>query len=300
MHANTILFGPSGFLGPAILKKYPKIIAVGRTPPPFYCKNKFIKVKSLNDLSKLDKLKISKVIFLIGNSNHHVLNKSNIEKSLNHNFVPLKKTLDYFSNRKLKKFISFSGALIYDENELKNPCKENTTLDSLKNNYIFSKYIAEKTIETYSKKIPWINVRLSNIYGPSLLNRPDIIISIFRKILKNKIVKIKSFKPIRDFIHVNDVADGVIKLLKSNYIGHVNLGTGKPSSIKDVCYNIEKITKKKISSLNKKVTGPYIYTHNIDLLKKITRWSPKISLKTGLEMTWIQLMIWKKNKIGFY
>ena len=57
---------------------------------------------------------------------------------------------------------------------------------NLKNNYIFSKYIAEKTIETYTNKIPWINVRLSNIYGPSLLERPDIVISIFHRILKKK------------------------------------------------------------------------------------------------------------------
>jgi nucleoside-diphosphate-sugar epimerase len=295
MHTNTVLFGPSGFLGPAILKKYPKIIAVGRTPPPFYCKNKFIKIKSLNDLSQLDKIKISKVIFLIGNSNHHVLNKSNIEKSLNYNLVPLKKVLNYFSDRKLKKFISFSGALVYDEERLKIPCKENSILNSLKNNYIFSKYIAEKTIETYTNKIPWINVRLSNIYGPSLLERPDIVISIFHRILKKKTVKIKSFKPRRDFIHVNDVADGVIKLLKSSYIGHVNLGTGKHSSIKDVCSNIEKITKKKILSHDEDVLGPYVYAHNIDLLKKITGWQPKISLKSGLEMTWTQLLAWKKK-----
>jgi nucleoside-diphosphate-sugar epimerase len=295
MSAKTLLFGPSGFLGPAILKKYPDIIAVGRTPPPFYCKNKFIKISSMNDLHKLDKISISKVIFLIGNSNHHVLNKSKLEKSLNYNLIPLKKALNYFSKRKIKKFISFSGALVYDENKLKIPCKENSKLNSLKNNYIFSKYIAEKTIETYSNKIPWINIRLSNIYGPSLLNRPDIVISIFRKILQKKIVKIKSFAPRRDFIHVDDVADGVIKLLKSNYIGHVNFGTGIHSSIKEVCENIEEITQKKILSLDQKVSGPYVYAHNIDLLKKITGWKPRISLKKGLKMTWIQLIAWKKK-----
>ena len=41
---NTYLFGPSGFLGPAILEKSKKIIAVGRTKPPFYIKNRFIKM----------------------------------------------------------------------------------------------------------------------------------------------------------------------------------------------------------------------------------------------------------------
>ena len=41
--------------------------------------------------------------------------------------------------------------------------------------------------------------------------------------------------------------------------------------------------------------GPYVYAHNIDLLKKITGWQPKISLKSGLEMTWTQLLAWKKK-----
>ena len=57
---ETILIGPSGFLGPAILKKYPKIIAVGRSKPPFYCKNKFIKIKDIHNLKKLDNIKIKK------------------------------------------------------------------------------------------------------------------------------------------------------------------------------------------------------------------------------------------------
>ena len=87
----------------------------------------------MNDLSKLDEIKISKVIFLIGNSNHHNLNKSTVEKSLNYNLTPLKKALDYFSNRRLKKFISFSGALVYDEHKLKHPCKEHSPLNHLKN-----------------------------------------------------------------------------------------------------------------------------------------------------------------------
>ena len=42
--SKTILFGPSGFLGPSILKKYPDIIAIGRNKPPSFCKNKFIKL----------------------------------------------------------------------------------------------------------------------------------------------------------------------------------------------------------------------------------------------------------------
>tara|TARA_B100000787_G_C16198329_1_gene302725 strand:+ start:42 stop:941 length:900 start_codon:yes stop_codon:yes gene_type:complete len=295
---NTILIGPSGFLGPAILKKYPKIIAVGRSKPPYYCKNKFIKISDIHNLKKLDSIKISKVIYLIGNSNHHILNKSELETALKYNFYPLKSALNYFSKRKIKKFISFSGALLYDEKKLKVPCKESTPLNPQINNYVFSKYLAEKLTEAYSALVPCINVRLSNIYGPSLLQRPDIIISIFDKILKGKSVIVKSLKPRRDFIHIDDVADGIISLLNSEHLGHVNLGTGKDTSIKDLCKIIQDLTKKKIISSNQKVSGPYVYAHDISLIKKVTDWKPSINIKKGLEMTWTQLLAWKKNKIS--
>ena len=50
---NTILFGGSGFFGPILLKKYPKIISVGRTKPPKGVKNKHIQISNLNNLKKL-------------------------------------------------------------------------------------------------------------------------------------------------------------------------------------------------------------------------------------------------------
>lgn len=265
---NIILIGPSGFLGPAILRKYEKIIAVGRKKPPTYCKNKFILLKNIYNLSKLNNIKIDYVIYLIGNSNHHKLNNSDLIKSLKYNFLPLESALNYFKNRKILKFVCFSGALLYDQKKLKLPCNEKSSLNPYKNNYIFSKFLAEKIVEKYKDIVPIINIRLSNIYGPSTLERPDIVISIMNRLLWCKNAQVYSFKPMRDFIHLDDVADAIIKLLSSDFVGNINLGTGKATSIKRVCDIIQKITKKKITSLNKKMDGPYKYAHDISLLKK--------------------------------
>ena len=286
---KTILFGPSGFFGPMILKKYSDIIAVGRTPPPSYCKNRFIKIKSISNLKVLDKLDIEKVIFLIGNSNHHYLNKRNIDVALNYNFFPLKIALDYFSKRKKKitKFITFSGALIYDEKKLKLPCKENADLDPYKNNYIFSKYLVEQLARTYSSLLPIINIRLSNIYGPSHLKRPDLINNLFsQSFKKNKKILVNNILPKRDFIFGPDVAEAIIKLLKTDYRGMINIGSGQLTSVKDICKHIESITRKKIINLKKKVSGPYNYCHDISLLQSLINWKPKTSLKIGLNITY--------------
>jgi len=291
---NIFLFGPSGFLGPSILKRFPSITAVGRTRPPIFIKNKFIRLKDFENLKVLDKIKIDYVIFLIGNSNHHVLNKSNLDLALGHNFYPLQKALNYFSKRKVKKFISFSGALLYDTKKIRIPCNEKTPLDPYRNNYLFSKFLAEEITKIYSNEIPIINIRLSNIYGPSILSRPDIILSIFEKIFFKKKVKIKSKIPIRDFIHVDDVADAVLKLCKSKFEGTINVGTGKGTSLKKVCSIIEKITDSKIYSDNIKVDGPMKYYHDVSLIKNVTSWRPKIKIEEGLQKTWEDIKKIKK------
>ena len=107
---NIFLFGPSGFLGPSILKRYPSITAIGRTKPPLFIKSKFIKLKNFENLKVLDG-KIDYVIFLIGNSNHHNLNKSNLDLALDHNFYPLQKALNYFQS----KIYYIFWCLLYDE-----------------------------------------------------------------------------------------------------------------------------------------------------------------------------------------
>ena len=104
--SNTILFGGSGFFGPIILKKDPNIISVGRSAPSLDVSNKHVFIKNLDDLSILNKLEFEKVIFLIGSSNHHEINKS-ATMGIDFNVYPLKKILSFLKNKNIKKFICF-------------------------------------------------------------------------------------------------------------------------------------------------------------------------------------------------
>ena len=285
--SKVLLFGGSGFLGPNILKRYPEIICVGRTKPPFYIKNQFIKLDRINQIKKLNKIKFNKVIFLIGNSDHHLLNSTNLDLALSHNFYPLKEALDYFSKRNVKKIITFSGALIYGVKNLKLPVKECNPIDGFQNNYLFSKFLAENLCNFYRDKLSIINIRLSNIYGPTLLSRPDLVQSILMKALihNKKKITIWNSSPKRDFIHTQDVADAVMKLLFSNYSGNLNLGTGKSNSVGRVSKIISELTGVKIKSLNKKVGGQKDFRFDISLVKKLIKWQPKINIEDGLKKT---------------
>ena len=280
---KTILFGGSGFFGPIILKKYPNIISVGRTKPPKDLINKHIHITNLNNLKKLDKINFDKVIFLIGSSNHHIINK-NINIGIEYNFNPMIKIMEYLKNKKIKKFICFTTILLYKKKSNRR-VSEKDEINPYENNYIFSKHLLEEVVNFYKSKIPSIIVRLSNIYGYSKLIRPDLVPTLMQKVFKKKKIYVWSDKPIRDFIFAEDAADAVVKLLNSRFTGVINVGSGKSNSVKNLIGIISKYSNKKIETLNKKVTGPYKFFTNINLLKKITKWSPKYTLEKGLYKT---------------
>ena len=281
---KTLLFGGSGFFGPVILSKDKNIISVGRTKPPSYCKNKHIQIDNLDELYKLDEFEFDKVIFLIGSSNHHEINL-NIDMGIDFNVYPLNKALDYFSKKKLKKFICFTTILLYDQKKLVIPVDETQDINPYANKYIFSKYLSEQTVKFYQNTVPSIIVRLSNIYGYTELRRPDLIPTIMQDVFEKEKVEIWSNKPKRDFIFTEDAAEAVLKILNTDFTGIVNLGSGKMSSLKLISEIIEDLSGKKIISKNQPVNGPMEFNTNIKRISEVTGWEPKFDIKKGLEKT---------------
>jgi hypothetical protein len=107
--AGTILFGGSGFLGPYILTAYPEIVSVGRTKPP--TSNRHISVQSLADLDCLESVPFDKVIYIIGNTDHHGLEKETIPRgeptAFDYHVKPLLQTLEQLKRYPIRKFVHF-------------------------------------------------------------------------------------------------------------------------------------------------------------------------------------------------
>ena len=282
---KTLLFGGSGFFGPVILSKNPDIISVGRTKPPIECKNKHIQLDDLNQINILDDLEFDKVIFLIGSSNHHEINLKN-NMGIDLNVYPLNTALSYFEKRKIKKFMCFTTILLYDQTKFKLPVGEDQEINPFINKYVFSKYLSEQIVSYFSKTVPSIIVRLSNIYGATRLRRPDLIPTIMQDIFEKEKISIWNNQPKRDFIFTEDAADAVLKLIESKFEGIINLGTGKMSSLKEICEIIERLSGKKIISENKVVTGPMEFVTDISKITELTGWIPKHDITSGLKKTY--------------
>ena len=281
---KTLLFGGSGFFGPVILLKDSNIISVGRNKPPIECKNQHIQINDLNQLNKLDNIDFDKVIFLIGSSNHHQINlKDNMGIDLN--VYPLNIALSYFAKRRIKKFMCFTTILLYNQEKFQLPVNEEQEINPYVNKYIFSKFLSEQIVNFFAGSVPSIIVRLSNIYGYTRLRRPDLIPTIMQDIFEKQKVKIWSNKPKRDFIFTEDAADAVLKLIETDFVGTINLGTGKMSSLEEICNIIEEFSGKKVISENKDVTGPMEFVTDISKLQKLINWKPKHDIYNGLKKT---------------
>ncbi len=90
----------------------------------------------------------------------------------------------------------------------------------------------------------------------------------------------------RDFLYIEDCVDAILKLSKIEFEGVVNVSSKSLTSIKDLAQLIAKITKFKgeIKYDSKKLSGQKQRIMNTQIMDHIG-WSPKYSLKTGLEET---------------
>lgn len=288
---KTILLGGSGFLGPIILEQYPEIISVGRTPPPLYIKNQHVQIDSLDDLGALDSIEFDKVIFLIGSSNHHLINDSP-SMGLDCNVTPIKKALYYFKNRKLKKFVCFTTILLYDVHKMKVPVDERQEINPYINDYVFSKYLSELVVDYYKDHVPSIVVRISNIYGPTKLVRPDLVPTLIQNLLSPNETSVWNKSPVRDFLFLDDAAEAIINLMDTEYTGVINLGSGESTSIGNIVEILETVSGKKVRDLGKLVSGPMNFRCDISLVKKLTGWKPKHTIDEGLGLTYERMKKW--------
>jgi dTDP-L-rhamnose 4-epimerase len=171
-----------------------------------------------------------------------------------------------------------------------------TTEDSLVNPcslYAFTKYSQEKMLQTLcpAMNIDFTIFRFQNVYGAgqSLKNPYTGILSIFSTLmLENKPINIfEDGLESRDFVHVKDIADGVIaSLTNSQSNGEIiNLGSGINTTVIEVA----EILKKAYDSQSKlNITGDFRVgdiAHNkadISKARKLLNFNPSISLNDGL------------------
>jgi dTDP-glucose 4,6-dehydratase len=130
-------------------------------------------------------------------------------------------------------------------------------------------------------------VRIFNTYGPRMRIRDGRALPAFMcQALKNEPITVfGDGSQTRSFCYVDDLIDGIYKLLMSDINYPVNIGNPNEISILDFAKEILALTKSKSEIVFKKlpVNDPKVRRPDISKAKELLGWEPKVSREEGLK-----------------
>lgn len=205
-------------------------------------------------------------------------------------------------NNNCQKIVFLGASCMYPKNSSQ-PFKEDSIFDGkieeTNEGYGISKLIGLKMIEMINSQYNQSHITIipAASYGPNDCydeTKNHVIPALIKKFHNAKIQNKDnvtiwgSGKPKREFIHVDDMASGIIHILE-NYKDNspINLGTGKEYTIKEIANTI-----KDVVGYNGKISFDFSKPDGIKRKildnKKLKRlgWNPKITIKDGIESTY--------------
>ena len=238
--------------------------------------------------SEMNICDITKVIFqknTLDNMNRRLQKFDDFDRNLNSTI----NLLEFALKNKCKQFIFASSMSVYGNSNQK--VKEINKKKPI-SFYGISKSAAEEYVKKYSSKgLSYTILRLFNVYGKAqrLGELKQGMIRIYlTQIFKNKKLVIKGNKNrFRDFLNTLDLLEYINLILfnRKTYNQILNLGFGKKYRISELVNMLKKNNKFKFSVKYIKGTkdDQFGVVANIDKIKKITNYSPKITLDMGIK-----------------
>jgi UDP-glucose 4-epimerase len=213
----------------------------------------------------------------------------------------------------IKKFVFSSTCSIYGNPE-NIPISEKEPANPI-NPYARTKYMIENILSDFDTSfgLKYVALRYFNAagdfddgtIGESHDPEPHLIpLVLYTALGKRENIKIygddyptKDGTCIRDYIHVNDLADAHIKALdylEKNESTVINLGTGNGYSVKEIVDAARKITKKEIKSeiVGRRPGDPAVLIADNKKAREVLGWIPEYNLDRILETAWN----WHKNQ----
>ena len=132
-------------------------------------------------------------------------------------------------------------------------------------------------------------VRIFNTYGPNMKKNDGRVVSNFiLQALKGEDITIHGDgSQTRSFQFIDDLVEGLMKMMNSDFVGPVNLGNPIELSMKDLATMVIRLTNSSSNIIYKELPedDPKRRRPDINLAKSILDWSPIIDLETGLKKT---------------
>jgi UDP-glucuronate decarboxylase len=215
--------------------------------------------------------------------------------------------LDLSTKNKVKKFVLLSSSEIYGDTG-ENPAREETMPNpvSLKG---MSSYVMEYYCSRWGElnNLSILSLRVSSVYGPRQqipdnLNKSQDVISVFLdRIIKGDEIIVSGYgTQTRDFIYIDDLADGVYKAsVNKNCLGIFNLSSRTERTINSVVENLSTLKKPKriIYQQGNKERIQRSWLDNSKISNTID-WKPKVKFEEGIKITYKWKQLQKEDKKG--
>ena len=217
-------------------------------------------------------------------------------------------TVEICAQKKIKKIFYSSSACMYPQYNQCDPnnpkCSEISAYPANPDSeYGWEKLFSERLYLAYNRKTK-LDVRIArfhNIFGPEgtwIGGREKAPAALCRKIAEAKdgdIIEIwGDGKQTRSFLWIDECIDGILRLMKSDFTGPVNIGSDEMVSINQLAEMIMRIANKKLKINH--ITGPLgVRGRNSDnkLIFEKLGWKPRQLLEIGMKMLyrWIDSQV---------
>lgn len=209
------------------------------------------------------------------------------------------------SKKSIKKIFYASSACVYNEHNQLDPnnpiCTENSVYPAYPDSeYGWEKLFSERLYTTYNRnhKLDIRIARFHNIFGPEGTfygGKEKAPAAICRKVadslMDEEIEVWGDGLQTRSFLYIDEAIEGVRRLMESNYIEPINIGSDYIVSMNALTRMVIKLAGKRAGIKN--IPGPQGVrgrTSDNTLIKEKLGWEPIQPLYVGLEKTykWIQ------------
>lgn len=208
--------------------------------------------------------------------------------------------------KRVPKIFYSSSACIYPERNQLDPSTPITAESSAypaapDSEYGWEKLFSERLYQSFHRNygIDIRIARLHNVFGPRgtwVGGREKSPAALCRKISEAQprgIIEVWGpGTQTRSFLYIDECIEGIHRLMQSNYVDPINLGSARMISINDLAMLISGIAHKPVSIVN--VDGPVgVAGRSSDntVIQQVLNWQPPDNLEYGLEQLykWIQL-----------
>ena len=209
------------------------------------------------------------------------------------NFIGVMNLLE-LAKQKNAKFLQSSTSEIYGEPQISPQTEEyrgNVNTIGIRSCYDEGKRIAETLIMEYYNKynIDIKIVRIFNTYGPKMDENDGRVVSNFiNQAINNQDITIYgNGDQTRSFCYIDDLIEGLVNLMQSDYNLPINIGNPNELNVKELANIIIKLTNSKSKLIYKDLPSDDPTNRRPDIKKanNILNWSPKYDLEKGLVKT---------------